>query len=96
MARRTRRHLTDEEKRSICPQTTAPGDSVVQVARRYTVYANLIFKRLRHSNRPASGAGSVQLIGQSSFSLPHHATMNNAIVLVTRFSESIFTRSSTP
>ena len=47
MARRTRRLWTDEEKRSICLQTTAPSVSVAQVALRYTVNANLIFKWLR-------------------------------------------------
>lgn len=62
MARRTRRLWTDEEKRSICFQTTAPGVSVAQVALRYTVNANLIFKWLRDPKyRPgagSSGAGS--------------------------------------
>ena len=47
MARRTRRLWTDEEKRSICLQTITPGVSVAQVALRYTVNANLIFKWLR-------------------------------------------------
>ena len=47
MARRTRRLWTDEEKRSICLQTTAPGVSVAQVARRYAVNANMVFKWLR-------------------------------------------------
>lgn len=47
MARRTRRLWTDDEKRSICLQTTAPGVSVAQVALRYTVNATLIFKWLR-------------------------------------------------
>jgi transposase len=47
MVRRTKRLWTDEEKRSICIQTTAPGVSVAQVARRYAVNANLIFKWLR-------------------------------------------------
>ena len=47
VARRTRRLWTDEEKRSICLQTAAPGVSVAQVAHRYTVNANLIFKWLR-------------------------------------------------
>ena len=47
MARRTKRLWTNEEKRSICFQTTAPGVSVAQVARRYAVNANLIFKWLR-------------------------------------------------
>jgi len=47
MARRTKRLWTDEEKRSICFQTTAPGVSVAQVARRYAMNANMIFKWLR-------------------------------------------------
>ena len=47
MARRTKRLWTDEEKRSICLQTTAAGVSVVRVAQRYAMNANLIFKWLR-------------------------------------------------
>jgi len=47
MARRTRRLWTVEEKRSICLQATAPGVSVAQVAQRYAMNANLIFKWLR-------------------------------------------------
>ena len=47
VARRTKRLWMNEEKRSICFQTTAPGVSVAQVARRYAVNANLIFKWLR-------------------------------------------------
>jgi transposase len=47
VVRRTRRLWTDEEKRSICLQTTAPGVSVARVALRYAVNANLIFKWLR-------------------------------------------------
>ena len=57
MARRTRRLWTDEEKRLICLQTTTPGVSVAQVALRYTVNANLIFKWLRDPKyRPKPGA----------------------------------------
>jgi transposase len=59
VARRTRRLWTDDEKRSICLQTTAPGVSVAQVALRYTVNANLIFKWLRDPKyRPKPGTGS--------------------------------------
>ena len=59
MARRTRRLWTDDEKRSICLQTAAPGVSVAQVALRYTVNANLIFKWLRDPKyRPKPGTGS--------------------------------------
>ena len=47
VARRTKRLWTDEEKRSICFQTTAPGVSVAQGAQRYAVNANLIFTWLR-------------------------------------------------
>lgn len=58
MARRTRRLWTDEEKRSIYLQTTAPGVSVAQVALHYTVNANLIFIWLRDPKyRPSSGTG---------------------------------------
>ena len=42
-----KRRWSDEEKRSICFQTTAQGVSVAQVARRYAMNANLIFKWLR-------------------------------------------------
>lgn len=47
MVRRTRRLWSDEEKRSICLQTSAPDVSVAQVARRYAMNANLIFAWLR-------------------------------------------------
>ena len=47
VARRTKRLWRDEEKRSICQQTTAPGVSVAQIARRYAVNANMVFKWLR-------------------------------------------------
>lgn len=42
-----KRFWSDEEKRSICAQTRAPGVSVAQVARRYAMNANLIFTWLR-------------------------------------------------
>jgi transposase len=47
MARpRKHRHWSDQEKRSICSQALAAGVSVAQVARRYAMNANLIFKWL--------------------------------------------------
>lgn len=49
MARRTKRLWTDDEKRSICLQTMTRDVSVAQVARRYAMNANLIFKWLRDS-----------------------------------------------
>ena len=45
--RRTRRSWKDEEKIRVVAQTRVPGVSVSQVARRYDVNANLIFKWLR-------------------------------------------------
>jgi len=48
MARpRKHRQWSDEEKRSICLQTRAPEVSVAQVARRYAMNANLVFKWLK-------------------------------------------------
>ena len=47
MVRRKRRSWSTEEKRSICLQTTAPGVSVAQVARRYVMNANQIFNWLK-------------------------------------------------
>ncbi len=45
--KRVRRTWSDEEKRSICMQTLAPGVSVSQVARRYAMNANQIFNWLK-------------------------------------------------
>jgi transposase len=42
-----KRRWPDDEKRSICLQTVAQGVSVAQVARRYAMNANLIFKWLK-------------------------------------------------
>jgi transposase len=42
-----KRRWSDDEKRSICFQTRASGISVAQVARRYAMNANLIFKWLK-------------------------------------------------
>ena len=44
---RQRRLWEDDEKRRIIAQTKVPGVSVSQVARRYDVNANLVFKWLR-------------------------------------------------
>jgi len=42
-----KRFWSDEEKRSICGQTTVAGVSVAQVARRYAMSANLIHNWLK-------------------------------------------------
>ena len=46
--RRIRRRWEDGEKIGIVAQTRVPGVSVSQVARRYDVKANLVFKWLKH------------------------------------------------
>ncbi len=53
---RKHRHWADEEKRSICLQARAPGVSVAQVARRYAMNANLIFKWLKDPRYIPDGA----------------------------------------
>jgi len=48
MAKKRRRRIwEDDEKRRIVAQTRVPGVSVSQVARRYDVNANMVFKWLR-------------------------------------------------
>lgn len=42
-----KRVWSDDEKRTICAQTLTPSVSVAQVARRYSMNANLIFKWLK-------------------------------------------------
>jgi transposase len=60
VVRRTKRLWSDEEKRSICLQTTVPEVSVAQVARRYALNANMIFKWLRDARyAPRSAQGAV-------------------------------------
>ena len=48
MNKRKKRFWSDEEKREICQQALMAGVSVAQVARRYAVNANLIFKWLKN------------------------------------------------
>jgi transposase len=69
VARRTKRLWTDEEKRSICFQTAAPGVSVAQVALRYAVNANLIFK-WRRDPRYAPDPAAVPGFSEGSRFLP--------------------------
>lgn len=67
VVRRTRRLWSDDEKRSICLQTTAPDVSVAQVARRYGLNANLIFKWVRD---PRFVPGAAQCAAQAPCFLP--------------------------
>jgi transposase len=63
-----KRVWSDDEKRTICAQTLTPGVSVAQVARRFSMNANLIFKWLKDprfapkASTPSSGE-SVALEG---------------------------------
>ena len=50
-----KRFWSGEEKRSICFQTTVAGVSVAQVARRYAMNANLIFKWLKDERYAPDG-----------------------------------------
>jgi transposase len=50
MAGRKRRSWINEDKRTICQQTIAPGVSVAQVARRYALNANQIFNWLKDAS----------------------------------------------
>ena len=60
VVRRTKRLWADEEKRSICVPTTAPDVSVAQVARRYALNANMIFKWVRDARyAPGSAQAAV-------------------------------------
>ena len=61
MGSRKRRSWSDEEKRSICHQTTAPGVSVAQVARRYAMNGNQIFNWLRDERfAPGVDVGEIE------------------------------------
>jgi len=72
-----RRVWSDDEKRTICAQTRVPGVSVSQVARRYDVNANLVFKWLREGWLPADAAMveascflPVEIVGKASLTEP--------------------------
>lgn len=52
-----KRVWSDDEKRTICAQTLTPGVSVAQVARRYSMNANLIFKWLKDPRFAPSASG---------------------------------------
>ena len=71
--RRKRKAWSDEEKRLICGQTRRPGISVSQVARRYDVNANLVFKWLRDPRFAVNDAAQdearflpVEIVGENA------------------------------
>ena len=60
--KRVRRSWSDDEKRSICAQTLVPGVSAAQVARRYSMNANLIFNWLRDSRFKPDVTGTEETV----------------------------------
>lgn len=65
-----RRFWSDDEKRSICLQTCAPGVSVAQVARRYAMNANLIHTWLRDPRFALADDPSVSTVADDVTFLP--------------------------
>ena len=65
MAKRAaRRFWSDDEKAMICRQARMPGVSVSQVARRYDVNSNLVFKWLRDGRYvPTADGASAEGLG---------------------------------
>jgi len=68
--KRKKRRWSDEEKRSICFQTTAAGVLVTQVARRYAMNANMIFKWLRDPRYAPDPEGVEELATEAPCFLP--------------------------
>jgi len=64
-----KRVWSDDEKRTICDQTLTPGVSVAQVARRYSMNANLIFKWLKDPRFSSveSGVSAADAVVESIF-----------------------------
>ncbi|MGI9386960.1 MAG: IS66-like element accessory protein TnpA [Methyloligellaceae bacterium] len=87
MSRRKRRSWSDVEKREICHQTAFRGVSVAQVARRYSMNANMIFKWLkddRYAPQPEANEVAAEAAGflpveiedeASSSSISHNAVV---------------------
>ena len=64
-----KRVWSDDEKRTICAQTLTSGVSVAQVARRYSMNANLIFKWLKDPRFTSveCGVSAADASGESIF-----------------------------
>ena len=65
-----KRFWSDDEKHSICGQARVAGVSVAQVARRYSMNANLIHKWLRDPRFAADVSDDGLEIGEVSAFLP--------------------------
>ena len=89
-----KRFWSDDEKRSICSQTTVPGVSVAQVARRYSMNANLIHTWLKDPrfapcpeiDEPAAEADflPVEIEGTVAVAMVDEARMSGAAVSAQR------------
>jgi transposase len=84
--RRKRKVWSDDEKRLICGQTRQPGISVSQVARRYDVNANLVFKWLRDPRFAVDDAAEdearflpVEIVGENGDEGPAEHPSENRI-----------------
>jgi transposase len=65
-----KRYWSDDEKRSICAQARIAGISVAQVARRYSMNANLIHKWLRDPRFAADVSDDALEINEEPSFLP--------------------------
>jgi len=65
-----KRFWSDEEKRSICRQTLAPGVSVAQVGRRDALNTNLIFNWLKDPRFAPSAVESAEPVATEEVFLP--------------------------
>lgn len=65
--RRKRRTWSDDEKGEICHQTTAPGVSVAQVARRYSLNANMIHTWLKDDRFAPVGDHASMEVADTTF-----------------------------
>lgn len=65
-----KRFWSDDEKCMICEQARVPGISVAQVARRYSMNANLIFKWLKDPRFSPKGAPPLEDAASEGVFLP--------------------------
>lgn len=85
-----KRFWSDGEKRSICMQTTVPGVSVAQVARRYSMNANLIHNWLKDArfapepemDEPDSNGGFLPVEIEGSIAVPMVADAQEAVAVL--------------
>lgn len=69
-----KRIWSDDEKRTICEQTLTAGVSVAQVARRYSMNSNLIFKWLKDPRFAPTAEGATHDVVNDAQFLPVEIT----------------------